>query len=77
VNDPAGLQAAAWLGAHALVLYAAISFLLLAATMLGWHLLQGTALQRPRCSRGWGTPSHSPCLGPWSAQRCCCGGVLA
>jgi undecaprenyl-diphosphatase len=48
VNDPACLQAAAWLGAHALVLYAAISFLLLAATMLGWHLWQSTALPRPQ-----------------------------
>jgi membrane-associated phospholipid phosphatase len=48
VNDAAGLQAAAWLGAHALVLYAAVSVLLVATTMLGWHLLQNTALQHPQ-----------------------------
>jgi hypothetical protein len=48
VNDPAGLQAAAWLCAHVLVLYAAMLFLPLAATLLGWHLLQGAARQQPQ-----------------------------
>lgn len=48
MNDPAGLQAAAWLGAHALVPYSAMLLLLLAATLLGWHLLQSTALPRPQ-----------------------------
>jgi undecaprenyl-diphosphatase len=51
VSDPACLQAAAWLGAHGLVLYAAMLFLLLAATLLGWHLLQSTAPQRPQARR--------------------------
>jgi undecaprenyl-diphosphatase len=43
VNDAAGLQAAAWLGAHAPGLYAAVSVLLVAVTLLGWYLLQHTA----------------------------------
>lgn len=46
MNDPAGLPAAAWLGAHALVPYAAMLLLLLAATVLCWHLLQSTAQPR-------------------------------
>ena len=43
MNDAAGLQAAAWLGAHALGLYAAVSVLLVAVTLLGWHLMHHTA----------------------------------
>lgn len=47
MNDPACLQAVAWLGVHALVPYTAMQFLLLAATMLGWHLLQSAAQLQP------------------------------
>jgi undecaprenyl-diphosphatase len=42
VNDAADLQAAAWLGAHAPGLYAALSVLLVALTLLGWYLSQHT-----------------------------------
>ena len=43
MNEAADLQAAAWLGVHAPGLYAALSVLLMAATLLGWYLLQDTA----------------------------------
>ncbi len=56
MNDPAYLQAATWLGAHALVPYAAMLFLLLAATLLGWHLLQSAALPQPQAP--WAEPPH-------------------
>jgi undecaprenyl-diphosphatase len=45
VNDAASLQAAAWLGTHALWLYFALSTLLLTVTLLGWRLLQHTPLR--------------------------------
>jgi undecaprenyl-diphosphatase len=48
MNDPDVLQAGAWLGAHALLLYAAMLVLLFAATLLGWHLLHSTALPWPQ-----------------------------
>ena len=44
MNEAAALHTAAWLGAHALALYAAVSVLLLAVTLFGWCLLQLTAL---------------------------------
>ena len=47
MNNDAGLQAVAWLGAHAMVLYGVMSILLVLATLLGWHLLQYKALPRP------------------------------
>lgn len=46
MNDAAGLQAAAWLGAHVQGLYATVSVLLVTVTLLGRYLLQQTA--RPR-----------------------------
>lgn len=39
MNDAAALQAAAWLGAQAVWLYAAGSMLLVAVTLVGWSLL--------------------------------------
>jgi undecaprenyl-diphosphatase len=70
VNDPYCLQAAAWLGAHALVPYAAMSFLLLAATLLGWHLFQSAAQPRPQapeaalsCGARWATGCSLAALG--------------
>lgn len=48
MNNAAGLQTAAWLGAHALALYAAVSVLLGLATLLGWRLLKDTSLARPK-----------------------------
>jgi len=64
VNDPACLQAAAWLGAHGLVLYAAMLSLLVAATMLGWRLLQSSALTRPQA------PAAAPSYGARLATGC-------
>ena len=48
MNEAAGLQAAAWLGAHAPELYVAVSVLLVAVTLLGWYLLQHTARPQPQ-----------------------------
>ena len=48
MNHPAGVQAAAWLGAHALWLYVALSLLLVAVTLLGWRLLRQAALPGPQ-----------------------------
>jgi undecaprenyl-diphosphatase len=48
VNEAAALHAAAWLGAHALALYVAVSVLLMSVTLFGWRLLQLTALPRPQ-----------------------------
>ncbi len=39
MSDAAAVPAAAWLGAHVLVLYAAVALLLVAVTLLGWRLL--------------------------------------
>ena len=64
MNEPVCLQAAAWLGAHVLVLYAAMLFLLLAATVLGRYLLQSTALQRPQ------VPAVAPSYGARLATGC-------
>ncbi len=62
MSDPARLQAAAWLGAHALVLYAAVLFLLLAATLLGWHLLKSTARpQAPAAALSYGARLTTGC----------------
>jgi len=55
MNDAASLQAAAWLGTHALWLYAALSMLLVTVTLLGWRVLQ----HRPRRPQVPGAfPSH-------------------
>ena len=54
MNDAASLQAAAWLGAHAAGLFAAVSVLLVAVTLLGWNLLQHTARSRS------GVPATAP-----------------
>ena len=51
MNEAASLQAAAWLGAHALVLYASVSVLLIVATLVGWRVLQHTAPPRPQVPR--------------------------
>lgn len=40
MNEAHSLQAAAWLGAHALVPYAAVSLLLVAMTLFSWRLLK-------------------------------------
>lgn len=48
MSPAAAVQAAAWLGAHALALYAALLALLVAATLAGWHALQHAALRRPQ-----------------------------
>ena len=55
MKDAASLQAAAWLGTHALWLYAALSMLLMTVTLLGWRLLQHTPL-RPQVPAA--VPSH-------------------
>jgi len=48
VNDVASVQWAAWLGAHALMLYVVVSVLLVTATLFGWRLLRHTALPLPQ-----------------------------
>ena len=64
MNDAASLQAAAWLGAHALWLYAAVLVLLVAVTLVGWRLLQHTALPRPQ------VPPAAPSYGMRLAMGC-------
>ena len=52
MKDAAGLQGAAWLGTHALLLYGVLSALLVTATLLGWRLLQHAPTHRRRLATG-------------------------
>jgi membrane-associated phospholipid phosphatase len=63
MNDPAVVQAAAWLGAHAVWLYAAASVLLVGATLLGWWLLLPNVPARPGSARRWASPCAVALLG--------------
>jgi membrane-associated phospholipid phosphatase len=58
VNDAAKLALAAWLGTHALGLYAVVSGLLVLVTLLGWRFSQSNAMRSHGMSlaTGLGTP---------------------